>query len=123
MQRPTKNLHKVSHAGVVLWIDEDQVLDEEETDHIVRINLVDRDAREAALEDFGDGFEAETVVDLEHEGAFDGSHDVRHRDGLVQESACHGGGHVLVHALFGDLDLEQFEHLPRTVRFDNFFAQ
>lgn len=63
---------------VVIGVDERQILDEQQGQHVLTVTLVDGNTREAGLHDFRDRLEIEHRIVGEHEGVLDVGHDVRH---------------------------------------------
>mmetsp|Transcript_21978 Transcript_21978/g.54292 ORF Transcript_21978/g.54292 Transcript_21978/m.54292 type:complete len:232 (-) Transcript_21978:851-1546(-) len=103
----TKDLNKTSNGDFIFWINENQILDKEQTNDIVPRDFIDRNSRVASLEDFGNVFKTELVIYIEHKGTLQRCHDVFNAHILVRQGTLHGSRRLLVKDIFLDVNLQK----------------
>lgn len=62
---PAENLHEVFERRFVVWIDEDEILSEQEANDVVVVPAEHRDAAEPALEDHRQGLSQHQTIEVQ----------------------------------------------------------
>lgn len=113
---PPEDLDEASNRHFIIGIDENQILDEEESDDVVAGDFENRNAGVPSLENFADRFEAQFFVYPQHERPLHGRHDLLDCDIPVCEGTRHGIGSLLINLVFLDVNFEYLHHFGACVR-------
>mmetsp|Transcript_19867 Transcript_19867/g.30570 ORF Transcript_19867/g.30570 Transcript_19867/m.30570 type:complete len:278 (-) Transcript_19867:480-1313(-) len=123
VQAPAENLHEMPHRHVIPRIDKNEILHQQQPNHVVLARLVHGYPAETAPKYLPHGDEIQHIDAGQHKHVLQRRHGVPHRHVVILQRPAHGGPRLSVHASLLHVYLHETAELRLAVGHGEFAPQ